>query len=128
MAAVTTFEIHATDPTISAKFYTDTLGWTFVEHQFGDVTFREIQSGSDKGAMGRMITRMGPAPKEGGPVMGAVITVEVEDIDLVLKNGLAAGGTEALPKFALPGVGWMAYLHDPDHNVFGVFQPDGEAN
>ena len=128
MAAVTTFEIHAADPAQSIAFYTATLDWTFVEHKFGEVSYWEIATGSEKGATGRLITRMGPGPGAGAPVMGAVITVEVDDIDSTLKKGLAAGATEAMAKFALPGAGWMAYLLDPDHNVFGVFQPDGEAH
>lgn len=39
----------------------------------------------------------------------------------------SSGGTEALPKYALPGMAWQAYFHDTEHNVFGLHQPDPEA-
>lgn len=127
MAAVTTFEIHASDPDASAGFYRDLFGWDFIEHAFGDTSFWEIRTGASSGAMGRMIRRMGPAPAPGAPVMGAVITVEVDDISGCEKRAAARGASVALPKFPMPGVGWAMYFHDPDHNVLGVFQPDPEA-
>lgn len=126
-APVTTFEIHASDPARCAAFYSETLGWKFVEHPFGDTRFWEIQTDSEHGALGRMIQRMGPPPAEDAPVMGAVITAQVDDLDAAFRRGLSVGGTEALPKFPLPGIGWAAYLKDPDQNVFGLFQPDPEA-
>jgi predicted enzyme related to lactoylglutathione lyase len=39
----------------------------------------------------------------------------------------AAGGTVALPKMAVPGVGWLAYCLDPEGNTFGLMQRDPEA-
>lgn len=123
---VTTFEIHASDPARLQAFYSKTLGWSFLEHTFGATKFWEIISG-ENGASGRMIQRMGPAPVDGAPVMGGVITAEVSNIDNAMQSGLAAGGIEALPKFPLPGVGWAGYLKDPDGNVFGLFQPDEGA-
>ncbi|PWE17215.1 glyoxalase [Marinicauda salina] len=125
--AVATFEIHTSDQAASAAFYEAAFGWSFVEHAFGDAVFWEIRTGSDAGAKGRMIKRMGPPPGEGAPVMGAIITVDVADLDAAMAAGLGAGGVEALPKFALPGVGWVGYLKDPDGNVVGLFQKDEGA-
>jgi hypothetical protein len=127
MGAVRTFEIHTGNQPASAAFYEAAFGWTFVEHTFGDVTYWEIRTGAEDGATGRMIRRAGPKPDAGAPVMGAVITVDVTDIDAALEAGLGAGGETALPKFALPGIGWVGYLKDPDGNVVGLFQPDGDA-
>ena len=36
----------------------------------------------------------------------------------------SAGGTIALPNMAVPGVGWLAYVKDPDGNLCGVMQMD----
>ena len=33
----------------------------------------------------------------------------------------------ALPKFAVKGLGWTAYLIDTEKNVFGLFQEDATA-
>lgn len=127
MGAVRTFEIHTGDQPASAAFYAAAFGWQFVEHTFGEVTYWEIVTGAEGGAAGRMIRRMGPKPEAGAPVMGAVITVDVSDIDAAMTAGLGAGGETALEKFALPGIGWIGYLKDPDGNVLGLFQPDGDA-
>lgn len=128
MPAVTTFEIHASSPETSIAFYEAVFGWEFIEHPFGETSFWEIVTpNEDRGAKGRLIRRHGPAPQPGAPVMGAVITVDVGDIDSVSEAALTAGGTTALPKFALPGIGWAAYFLDPDTNVFGIFQPDEAA-
>jgi predicted enzyme related to lactoylglutathione lyase len=32
-----------------------------------------------------------------------------------------------LPKSAVPGVGWSAYLADTEGNLFGLMQPDSTA-
>jgi predicted enzyme related to lactoylglutathione lyase len=37
------------------------------------------------------------------------------------------GGTVAVPKMPIQGVGWLAYAKDPDGNIFGLMQPDEKA-
>jgi hypothetical protein len=37
------------------------------------------------------------------------------------------GGEVRLPRFAVPGVGWQAYLADTEGNLFGVLQADSSA-
>jgi predicted enzyme related to lactoylglutathione lyase len=44
-----------------------------------------------------------------------------------MKAALEAGATVALPKMAIPNVGHVAYLVDPEGNIFGVFQDDPKA-
>jgi predicted enzyme related to lactoylglutathione lyase len=53
--------------------------------------------------------------------------MEIADLDATAKKITAAGGTVALPKFAVPGVCWQAYFLDPEGNTFGIFQPDPNA-
>lgn len=60
-------------------------------------------------------------------MQGAVLTMGVEDHDATAAGILAAGGTEALPKYALPGMAWQGYFLDPEGNVFGIHQPDPQA-
>jgi hypothetical protein len=36
-------------------------------------------------------------------------------------------GKVALPKIAVPGVGWLAYCQDPEGNMFGMMQNDTSA-
>ena len=46
---------------------------------------------------------------------------------VAIEKGLASGGTIALPKMPIPGVGWLAYLKDTEGNIFGMMQPDPSA-
>ena len=45
------------------------------------------------------------------------------DVDALYAQGLELGGSEALAPADMPGVGRLAYLHDPDGNVFGLISP-----
>jgi predicted enzyme related to lactoylglutathione lyase len=40
-------------------------------------------------------------------------TIAVDSVDAALEALAANGGRIALPKMAIPGVGWLAYFHDP---------------
>ena len=54
-------------------------------------------------------------------------TVGVDDIDAALARAEKLNATIALPKHAIPGVGWQFYAKDTEDNVFGVHQPDPGA-
>jgi uncharacterized protein len=69
----------------------------------------------------------GPAPTVGQAVNAFVCTIDVPDIDVTLAAVPAAGGTVALPKMAVPGVGWLAYVKDPDGNLCGIMEADSTA-
>jgi uncharacterized protein len=53
--------------------------------------------------------------------------VDVPDLEATLGSLAPAGGTLALPRMAVPGVGWLAYVKDPDGNILGVLQADTSA-
>jgi predicted enzyme related to lactoylglutathione lyase len=53
--------------------------------------------------------------------------VEIPSLEKALSQSLALGGTVALPKMPVPGVGWLAYVKDPDGDMFGLLQPDQQA-
>jgi predicted enzyme related to lactoylglutathione lyase len=48
-------------------------------------------------------------------------------VDRTLGELGAAGGSLALPKMAVPGIGWLAYIKDPDGNILGIMQMDSGA-
>ena len=43
------------------------------------------------------------------------------------EKALATGGTMALPKMPVPGVGWLAYVKDTEGNILGMMQRDTGA-
>jgi hypothetical protein len=123
------FEIHASDPDRLIAFYSQLLGWSF--QRFGEMDYWAIDtgegaitpSGAGHGINGGLTRRQGPAPEVGGAVNGANIVIGVDDVDGLFAKGLELGGTEALAPSDMPGVGRLAYLQDPDHNIFGMISP-----
>lgn len=124
------FEIHASEPEKAIAFYSELLGWKFT--RFGDMDYWSVETGEGAntqtapgfGINGGLTKRIGPAPAEGAPINGAGIVVAVRDVDALFAQGLELGGAEALAPDTMPGVGRLAYLRDPDGNVFGLIAPE----
>jgi uncharacterized protein len=117
------FEIHGSDPEALLKFYGGVFGWTFTNYMPGEYWLVDTHGGINGGLM----KRRGPAPGEVSPVNAFVCSLGVESLDATLKTALAAGATIALPKVAIPNVGWQVYIKDPDGNILGLHQADAGA-
>ncbi len=124
------FEIHATEPQRLMDYYSQLLGWTFT--RFGDAAYWAIDTGdgaismgaAGTGINGGLTQRMGPPPVEGAPISGANIVVGIDgNVDELYRRGIDLGGNEALPPDDMPSIGRVAYLRDPDGNVFGIISP-----
>ena len=127
MSRVTHFEIHADDPDRAAAFYADLLGWTF-QTWGGPMDYRLITTGRDgtPGINGGLLKRQHPVSGNDG-IIAYVCTVLVEQVDQMIAKAPQLGGTVALPRMPVPGIGWLAYLKDTEGNVFGVMQHDPSA-
>jgi predicted enzyme related to lactoylglutathione lyase len=128
MPRVTHFEIHADNPERAIKFYTDLFGWEFKKWD-GPMPYWLVTTGPDSepGINGGLMKRMGPPPADMQPVNAYVCTTIVPDLDARLAKALGTGGTLALAKMAVPGVGWLAYVKDTEGNILGMMQPDHGA-
>jgi predicted enzyme related to lactoylglutathione lyase len=128
MSRAVHFEIHASNPQALIAFYSRLFGWTFNKWDGGD--YWMIHTGADDkpGINGGLMPRRGPVPEAMAAVNAFVITVDVEHIDESVSKALAAGGSMALPKMAVPGIGWLAYIKDPDGNILGMMQADTSAH
>jgi uncharacterized protein len=119
------FEIHADDMDRAQAFYETLFGWTF--NSWGDGAYRLVMTGEGPGIDGGMLRRNGPAPVGGEPVNSWVCTVDVDDLDAFVARAGASGGSVALPRMAVPGVGWLAYVKDSEGNILGLMQADAAA-
>jgi len=128
MNPVSHFEIHAADPERSIKFYTSIFAWKIVKWE-GPMPYWLITTRPDDkpGINGGLLQRQGPAPAEGQAVNAYVCTVMVDSVDDSLTSITAHGGSIALPKMPIPGMGWLAYGKDPDGNIFGMMKADPTA-
>jgi uncharacterized protein len=122
------FEIHAADVERAKAFYGAAFQWAFEDYsQFAGMPYWGVLTGEGQGIDGALMQRQGENPEPGGAVQGAVLTMGVADFDAAAQAIQAAGGTVALPKYALPGMAWQGYFLDTENNVFGIHQPDPEA-
>ena len=121
------FEIHATDPGKLSKFYADVFGWQITHMAAFDYYLINTGDNDGPGINGGFVKRMGPAAPDGAPVNAFVCSLGVASVDAAVTKALAAGGTMALPKMAIPGVGYQAYIKDPDNNILGLHQHDPNA-
>ena len=126
MARVVHFEIHADDPTRAIEFYTKTFAWKF-DKWGSPQDYWLVTTGPDDqpGINGGLVRRQGAI--DGIAVTAYVCTIEVDSIDTVEKAVIHNGGTIALPRMPIPGVGWLFYAKDTEGNIFGVTQPDANA-
>jgi predicted enzyme related to lactoylglutathione lyase len=124
------FEIHSDDFARETAFYSALFGWTFVPWKGGDVEYTLVMTGPDTepGINGGMVKRMGPSPANGQAVNAYVCTLSgITDVDATVAKAVELGGTVALPKMGVPGVGWLAYIKDPAGNILGLMQTDPNA-
>lgn len=128
MSRVIHFEIHADNPERAIKFYTEMFAWQIQKWE-GPMPYWLVTTGpSDQpGINGGLMKRMGPPPGEGQAVNAYVCTVNVANLDAALAKLAKAGGTIALPKMPVPGIGWLAYGKDTEGNIFGMMQNDPAA-
>jgi predicted enzyme related to lactoylglutathione lyase len=129
MARVVHFEIHAADPERAAGFYRALFRWEIVRWE-GPMEYWMIRTGEpgEMGIDGGLLRRRGDAPVPGQAVNAYVCTVGVENLDDVLARGTRMGAGIAVPRMAVPGIGWLAYLTDTEGNLVGILQPDPAAS
>ena len=117
------FAINADDVPRAKKFYEKVFGWKF--SAWGPPDFYQIQTGGDgdgQPARGALQGRRNLVA--GQPTLGYECTIGVESIDRTIKAVIANGGTIALPKSIISGVGALAFFRDTEGNVFGAIQFD----
>ncbi len=128
MPRVIHFEIHVDNPERAIPFYENLFGWKF-QKWAGPMDYWLIISGPDTepGINGGLLKRHGAGPLEGQAINAYICTVQVSALDDYVNKAVAQGGVIALPKMPVPGVGWLAYVKDPEGNILGMMQPDAGA-
>lgn len=129
MSRVIHFEIHAANPQRAVEFYRTVFGWSVEDwSDYAGMPYFGVTTGEGPtGINGAILQRQGENMPVGGPIAGAVITIGSSDFDADAAKILAAGGSVALERSALPGIAWQGYFHDTENNVFGLHQPDPNA-
>ena len=126
MSRVVHFEIHADEPQRAVDFYQHIFDWQINKWE-GPADYWLITTGPDTeaGINGAIVQR--PQPISGNAANAFVCTIDVASVDDAIAKITSHGGTIALPKMAVPHVGWLAYAKDTEGNIFGVMQSDHSA-
>ena len=120
MPRVVHFEIPADNPERAAAFYKKAFGWK-IEKWPGPTDYWMVNTGADgePGINGGLLKK--------GDVSTTTNTVGVESVDDAIAAVSKAGGKLIMPKTPIPTVGYFAYCHDTEGNLFGVMQFDANA-
>lgn len=126
MPRVVHFEIHADDPQRAVTFYGDVFGWE--SQAWGEEqNYWLVSTGPDDepGINGGIVQRQ--EGTQGDAVIAFVCTVDVSSVDEYVTRATDSGGSIAVPKMPVPGVGWLAYCKDTEGNIFGLMEEDLDA-
>ena len=122
------FEIHASEPERLIRYYEALFSWRFAPYG-PPAMYWLITTGEqgEPGIDGGLMPRRGAVAADGQPVNAFVCTVDVPSTSDYLARATELGGTVAVPMMAVPQIGWLAYVKDPDGNIFGLMQNDPAA-
>lgn len=126
MPRVIHFEIQADEPERAIHFYTELFAWEFTQWE-GGPQYWLIATGpaNHPGINGGLVPRR--LPEQGHAIHAYVCTVDVPSVDDAAAKVEMLGGSIAVPKMPVPGVGWLAYAKDTEGNIFGMMQADPTA-
>ena len=127
MPRVVHFEIHATEPDELIAFYYGLFGWTFTKAEGMDYWLIVTGPADEPGIDGGLVKRPVTGPADSQALNAFPCTVQVGSLDATLAKAGELGAVIALPKMPVPGVGWLAYIKDPDGNILGMHEPDPAA-
>ena len=111
---ITHLELPSDDPARARAFYEGMFGWA-IQSPPGHPTYQMFQSGP--GDMGGTIgLRDETAPKQ------PRIYVTVDSVDEALAKVEGLGGSVAVGKTEVPGMGWYAAILDSEGSEIGIWE------
>lgn len=116
------YELLSNDADASRAFYEKVIGWTVhaADPIAGGMDYRMIDTGKNNYVGGLM--NLTDEMKVGGAKATWLFYIGVDDVDATVARIEAKGGGVLMPAFDMPGVGRMAFVHDPQGNPFYVMR------
>jgi predicted enzyme related to lactoylglutathione lyase len=123
------FAINADDTARARRFYENVFGWQF--ESWGQPDFFQISTG-DKTSPAVSNVVQGALQKRreivpGERIIGYECSFSVASVDAIVAAVEANGGTIAMPKVAIPGVGHLIFFKDTEGNIAGAIEFDTSA-
>ncbi|HEX2846137.1 MAG TPA: VOC family protein [Chitinophagaceae bacterium] len=122
---LTHFAIHIDNMERAKSFYEEVFDWGFAS--YGPPDFLQIKTDkTDKGELiGALQSRKYSPVKE--KLIGLECTINVADIEDIIKKVKHKGGQILMPKTAIPYVGWIIKFLDTEGNLVCAMQTDAGA-
>ncbi|HEU4332303.1 MAG TPA: VOC family protein [Lapillicoccus sp.] len=114
---VTHIAINADDDGITQGFYEDLFDWRF-EEAYPGFARTALPPAEEMVAAVQARRELLPGLRSNGPE----VTIEVDDLNVVLAQVDRLGGQVVMERATIPGVGDLVFLADPSGNVVGVIQ------
>ena len=122
MPTIVHFEIPTDDLERAKKFYTDLFGWK-IEKYSGPMEYWMITTTNEKGEKaleGGMMQRQNPQQ----PITNYIDVPSIDEYTVKVEK---LGGKVAVPKTAIPGIGYFAVCFDTENNSFAIWETDNSA-
>lgn len=114
------YELMTPDPDASRAFYEAAIGWTIDAQPIAGMDYRMIAA--PDGHVGGVM-RITPEMQSGGARPVWIGYLNVDDVDAMVAQVQAAGGSVMMPAWDIPGIGRMAMVTDPQGAPFYVMRP-----
>ena len=116
------FEIPYDDGERARRFYGETFGWHLQEMPGMEYTLVMSGPSGDRGPSEPGFINGGMLAREESASTGPVVVIDVDDIDAKLVTIEETGGSVLVPKQPVGGMGFTAYVKDPEGNVIGLWE------
>lgn len=119
------FEVYVSEPERAITFYTAVFEWHF--EKWAPEASWAITTGSGAGIDGNLVQRDVPPPENGAAAPTCSLMIEVDDLDLMVREVQQAGGSIATTAKTVTALGRLVYCRDPEGTLFGMLEPDPSA-
>jgi predicted enzyme related to lactoylglutathione lyase len=120
------FEIPYDDGDRARNFYKEIFDWQLVTMpEMGGYTLVASGPSGDQGPTEPGFINGGMLSRQEAATSGPVIVVDVASIDAALEKIDELGGGVVAPKTSVGGMGFTAYVKDPEGNVIGLWEAAG---
>jgi predicted enzyme related to lactoylglutathione lyase len=116
------FEIPFDDGDRARNFYAEAFGWQVQPMPGMDYTLVLSGPSGDAGPTEAGFINGGMLGRSSAPASGPTIAVDVDSIDDTLQTVEKLGGATVVGKTPVGGMGFTAYVRDPEGNVIGLWE------
>jgi predicted enzyme related to lactoylglutathione lyase len=107
------WELQTSNPDKAKKFYESLFGWKLTHEK--EMNYVLVDTIEQPGGGLNIVNKVEPS--------GAILYVQVEDIEATLNKATQLGGKVITPKSAIPNIGFFGIFNDSEGNKVGLFTP-----